>query len=477
MQNIFHTAREWLTRIIRRVKGLIWNSNFLVSLLAAILFGLVVVIVIVLSTPSPEWIYPTLGLSQKNDVLRFLGFGIGGTLLALSAVISYKRAKAFEDTAQNQEKGLRQERLKNAIKHLADRSASVRLGGAYELFHLAKDTRALDQTEDLSQTALDILCAHIRQTTREAEYIQKYRSEPSEEIQSLLNLLFVQNHEVFKDRNINLRRAFLRGAHLAGARLQKVNLNYAELQGANFAEADLQGANLELQDTRPMSAELQAARLMSAKLQGAHLIGVYLQGARLMGVHLQGANLMDARLQSADLESVHLQGANLAEAHLQCAILIDAHLQGANIRRAHLQCAALDSAHLQGADLAYAYLQCATLTRTQLQGIDSDIAREKPPGVTSFENKIRQGIGKEGDLSRIIFSGLLNRKYVNSIVESIPDGERGDECKERLRKQLMLHVDKPASHELPQNSGAITGSYTKEESEEWIAEYNEAMSI
>ena len=40
----------------------------------------------------------------------------------------------------------------------------------------------------------------------------------------------------------------------------------------------------------------------------------------------------------------------------------------------------------------------------------------------------------------------------------------------------MLNVDMPTSHVLPENSGAILGSYTKEEAKEWIAEYETAMS-
>ena len=46
-------------------------------------------------------------------------------------------------------------------RSMAIRSDSVRLGGAYELFHLAQDT------EELRQTVLDILYAHIRRTTGE----------------------------------------------------------------------------------------------------------------------------------------------------------------------------------------------------------------------------------------------------------------------------------------------------------------------
>lgn len=147
--------------------------------------------------------------------------------------MSYKRAKAMEDTAKSQadavlktEQGQQQERFRNAIEHLGHEKDSVRLGGAYELFHLAEDT------EELRQTVLDILCAHIRQTTGEYEYQKKYKvpedvedvSEPSEEVQSLLNLLFVQEHDVFKGLRADLRGSWMIGADLGMARLENAVL-------------------------------------------------------------------------------------------------------------------------------------------------------------------------------------------------------------------------------------------------------------
>ncbi len=98
--------------------------------------------------------------------------------------------------------------MKNAIEHLGHESVSVRLGGAYELFHLAEDAKKL------RQTVLDILCDHIRQTTGERKYRRTYKSKPSEEIQSLLTLLFVQEYEVFKGLRVDLQGSFLlyRGA-------------------------------------------------------------------------------------------------------------------------------------------------------------------------------------------------------------------------------------------------------------------------
>lgn len=185
-----------------------------------------------------KYISELLGVSNKeapkNEVLKIIGILMGGILVAWQAWASHKRAKTMEETASHTEQGLRQERLKNAIEHLGHEKDSVRLGGAYELFHLAEDN------EDLKKTALDILCAHIRQTTGEKEYREAHKLKPSEEVQSLLTLLFVQKHEVFKGLHINLRESYLNGAELHGARLQG-----AILAGAHLQEAFLDGAHLE----------------------------------------------------------------------------------------------------------------------------------------------------------------------------------------------------------------------------------------
>ena len=156
---------------------------------------------------------------------------MGGVLIALQALMSYKRAKAMEQTAEAQadaakaqadavaktEQGQRQDRLKNAIEHLGHESDSVRLGGAYELFHLAEDT------EDLRQTVLDILCAHIRRTTGESEYREAHKSKPSEEIQSLLTLLFVHYKEAFKGLHRDLQGSWHRRcANLATCKFEVV---------------------------------------------------------------------------------------------------------------------------------------------------------------------------------------------------------------------------------------------------------------
>ncbi len=458
-------------------------------LLGAVFLVLLALFLCVVFSENPKWVFTLLGISkgtangisQKYEALKFLGIGMGGILLVVQALASYKRAKAMEDTAKEQanavlktEKGQRQERLKNAIEHLGHNSDSVRLGGAYELFHLAKDT------EELRQTVLDILCAHIRRTTGESKYREAHKSKPSEEVQSLLTLLFVQKHAVFKGLRANLQGSWLNGANLWKARLQGAEFHYTQLQGAMLHAAQLQGAKLhvaQLQGAVLDGAQLQGAGLWKVQLQGAMLHAAQLQGAGLDEAQLQGAVLHEAQLQGVGLFEAQLQGAVLFEAQLQGAVLSGAQLQGAMLHAAQLQGAVLDGAQLQGAVLDGAQLQGAMLHEAQLQG--AVLLGAQLQGAESgtsfllehFEARIRKLIGKKSDLSSVVFAGELSRQGVDSFVEGL-----SDEKARKLREILESHIGQPPSHELPKNSSAVTGAYTKEEAERWITEYKQAMS-
>ena len=383
--------------------------------LLVVLFGLF--LAVMFCEGAESCISELLGLEEKHEVLKFLGIGMGGILLALQAFASHKRAKAMEDTAnaqveatkqqakanENTEQGRRQERLKNAIEHLGNSSDSVRLGGAYELFHLAEDT------PKLRQTVLDILCAHIRRTTGEEKYRQKHKNKPSEEIQSLLTLLFVQEYHVFEGLQINLEHSFLNGAHLDEAHLEKAALTQVQLQGAHLSWARLQGAELS-------RAQLQKARLGCAQLQGVNLRRAHLQGAYFLMAQLQGANLSEAQLQGARLPSTQLQE--------------------------------------------------AMLSKTKMEGVLWEMSLGLP-----FEEDVRRQVGKDADTSGVIFEGGLSQEDLDSSCKYLPE-EQAKAGQERL----YPHVGKPASYKLPKYSEVTTGSYTAEEAEQWIAEYNEAMS-
>ncbi len=373
-----------------------------------------------------------LSLQQKADTLKFLGIGAAGILVALNALMSYKHAREMEAVAKGQadaateqarasaeqarasrdaERGLRHQRLHYGVEHLGHESIAVRLGGAYELFHLAQDT------ESLRQPVLDILCSHIRRTTEQDNYRRRYRSSPSEEVQSLLNLLFTSPRGICRGLRIDLQGSWLNGATLCTA----------YLCGANLAEA---------------------------RLQGADLVGAQLQGADLSWAHLQVAGLSWARLQGADLVGVRLDASNLSRANLQGADLARSMLRGATLGHAQLQGAFIVGAHLQGTDLAEA----------QFQGVRSQV--DYPD---SFAERMTQSICEETDVSGAIFGGGLTIEEMESILDGMYH-----ETANALREKLTPHVGKPSSYELPEHCGAVIGTYTEEDAEKWIDEFREA---
>lgn len=412
--NAVYRLKRVLTPIIREP---------IITLLVFLLVVLLTVFVIAISSKQPQWIYDLLGIvsigEPKYEALKFLGISMGGILIALQALMSYRRAKALEDTARAQadavlrtEDGQRQDRLKNAIEHLGHGSESVRLGGAYELFHLAEDTK------ELRQTVIDILCAHIRQTTVEPQYRKTHEWKPSEQVQSLLTLLFMQEHGLFRGLRVNLQESWLNG----------VDLRDAYMERAVFTKAYLRGAILD-------SAHLQEANFREA--------------------HLQGAVVSSAHLQAVDFIEAHLQGADLFGANLLGAQLFGANLQGVNLHAASLQGARLGGARLQGANLSFAHLE----------GVNSHFANE------AFADRIRKLVGKKTELVGVILAGELSEEEIDSIVKDLPDEAATD-----LQKKLVPHIDKPESSELPPGCGhVITGSYAREEAEKWIAEYEKAM--
>ena len=416
------------------------------------------------------------GLSAKSDVLEYLAFAGGGCLIILQIMIANRRARAMENTAiaqakaterqaeanRNTEEGQRQERLKNAIEHLGHQSDSVRLGGAYELVHLAEDI------EHFRRTVLDILCAHIRRTTGDDAYLQKHRDKPSEEVQSLLTLLFVQKIEVFKDLEATLTGSWLIGAYLSKTQLKGADLSKAALKGAHFWKAELQGAKFviaQLQGADLSGAQLQGAKFGMARLQGVDLRGAQLQGAELQGAQLQGADLRGAQLQGGSLTGADLKGAHLWKAELQRADLSVAQLQGVFLTGAKLQGADLMGAQLQGAELSAAQLQGANLSAAQLQGVDA-----VKFSFTPFEERIRGRTNQNSCFSSAVFEGGLSEESVDNLVEGLDNEEAN-----RLREGLTPHIGLPESFELREDRGAATGIYTEEEAARWIVEYQNAM--
>ena len=426
-----------------------FGKYFLVLLIVLLMSAVFAVVLQSFGIVGVEGISNILALSKQSEILKLLGIGLGGLALLLQALIANKRAKALEETAraqaraadsqaianQNTEKGQRQERLKNAIDHLGNPSESVRLGGTYELVHLARDT------ESLRQSVLDILCSHIRRTTKYETYRQEHPKQPSEEIQSLLTLLFVEECDVFSSLRIDLNGSWLSGTDLREARLWGANFRGANLNNALLVNARLERVNFS-------EAHLKETRLEKASLREAQLFEAHMQGADLQDAQLQGANFMGAKLTSAYLRNAHLQGADLSNSTMYGATLSSAMMQGARLSWTDLQGTFLDSANLEGAG-------------------DHDWDSASP-----FSSRIRLSVGKQSDLSKVVDGGMT-RDRVEQLLEEVLSQDK----REALRQQLRSYVNRPHRLGLPESRGAVIGSYQEDDAENWIADHETTMLI
>lgn len=136
----------------------------------------------------------------------------------------------------------------------------------------------------------------------------------------------------------------LRGAHLAGTKLERVSLggadltdarlddahlfeaelSYALLDGAVLARADLRCANLERVSAR--GANFRRADLRAALVAGADLTGADLREIYGRGLEVYEADLTLVDLSEADLSEARISGCDLSEAEFDRTILAGAHL-------------------------------------------------------------------------------------------------------------------------------------------------------
>ena len=407
-------------------------QNILLVFLVCLLIALTAVFFLTMFVEGVEnHLYKLSGVAKgkKLLLLQSIGILIGGVFIASQALASYIRGIAMEKTAAAQaqstsqqaranvliEHGQRQERLKAAIDHLGHLSSSVRLGGAYELIHLARDT------EDLRGTVLDILCAHVRQTTTTDEYRKNHHSKPSEEIQILLTTLFVQNVGCFHGLRANLQGSILNRVNLADSYLVDSNMEGVQLRGANLHKANLQGVTL-------LKANLSGAVVAGADLSGAKLIASNLQRAIVVESLLRGATIIEAAMHLADFRQAQFQGSQMREVHMQGATVAGANFQGVH-----------------------------PIPSVVGTGGRSSLA---------FAHVVESSIENASDLSQVFLEGGLREEHMSALVAGLSMEES-----QKLRREMGRHLVKAGTSDVAEDVGVVSGTYTAEDASEWIAEY------
>ena len=380
-----------------------------------------------------------LGTGNKLETIKLLGTAIGAMAIIWNAYAFTHRGNAQSKTAETARQDGEQKIYLDMLGK--DISASERIAGMYSLANIA--ARHPQRTESIC----NILCAHVRETTRQPAYQKTYKDQPSNEIQSLLDVL--TKRDIFTDMFLDfsgadLRRTNLQNANLSGANIRMANLSGANLSAANLRKADLSSANLSGANLR--MASFSEANLSGADIRGANLPRANLSGANLPRANLSGANLSEVNLSEANLPRANLSGANLQSANLSRAYLEDANLSGANLVIANLHEAYLEDANISGANLQSANISSADLSRTSLQGANL----------------------LEADLQDVILQGAqLHGAYSADDTYSFH---------ERINSRRGKGTDLSGAKNVPENIDeiAVTGILTDEMADEIIRKYDEA---
>lgn len=151
----------------------------------------------------------------------------------------------------------------------------------------------------------------------------------------------------------------------------------------NFASLDLTKASLA--SATLAGVVMSRSKLVETDFCQANLVGASFQGAIMTQAKLNGANLSQAKMQRAILTKADLGGACLAqadlrEATLQFAYMSKSDLSGANLSGANLKGAYLSQANLRGANLCGADLKGAKVTDEQLAHAKTNWSTIRPDG-------------------------------------------------------------------------------------------------
>jgi len=195
-------------------------------------------------------------------------------------------------------------------------------------------------------------------------------------------------------RRSRIKRSFLKYANFEGAIMANCYLNNSDLSWVNFKRAIMTGAHLNrcsLLDSNLEGAILLHASLKNAVMRGAELDGADLQIADLReadmrGADLKGSNIRGADLRNTDLKYSNLEGVILSNSNMQDAEFARAHLKNVYLQGASLQRSNFRESNIENANLEDANLEDAILRGANLKG--ADISNANLHNADTFNTKI-----------------------------------------------------------------------------------------
>ena len=495
--------KDPIKHVFHKTKKFFLELSFVNGLVIFVFLVICLLLIVRIIGDESHWLDNWLGTdgesNSKYQTLKSLALGLAGLVGLLGWLASNQRAKAMEKQAEAQAKAVDEqskavkeetksveEQVKtnenktfnDATGYLGNKSASVRLGGIYTLYDLA-----LSNPEKRLKNIIEILSAHVRETTQEKKYQEKYEKKPSNEISSLLKLLSDLNtNYLIKNKEAESSPLDLSHAYLCGVHLRDLDFSYAIFTYSNFEGAILEGSHFE----------------------GANLSVSHFEGAYLPASHFEDANLYASHFEGANLEESHFEGANLRESHFEGAILERSHFEGANLRGSHFAVASLEGSHFEGAYLYASHFAGADLVASHFESADlreshfagADLAASHFEGAYDYQNedmdnfkkRIENRTGKKANIGNsMLFAGEITEEYMKDLEKIIENTRLHftlDKMKEEFNQRmnsaivgLKSHQGRSIIRKIPEHlKGSIfLGELTKEKADEIIQRYKEAM--
>jgi len=216
---------------------------------------------------------------RENEARKTLAQIIGGVFVLAGL---YSSVQTFDLSRQGQIT----DRFTKAIDQLGASSdgkpkLEVRLGGIFALERIARDS------ERDHQVIMEVLATYVRQNSspRQVPGAKEQHDPPplQADTQAIMNV-FGRRDPKYDSEFIDLTKAYLYRAHLAGSRVPWGLFGGADLRDAYCLEADFRNANFTAADLR--FAHLEDANLSHAQFRNAHLAEASLEGADLSDADL-----------------------------------------------------------------------------------------------------------------------------------------------------------------------------------------------
>lgn len=267
-------------------------------------------------------------LSNIKDFYTFWITLFGAVGLMINIYLTQKRVTNQEKQLQKQseqimlqDKSQRDSRFSKGIELLGNVNESARTGGAYSLCFLAKE-----YPTDFAKPVFEILCSHIRTLTSSWAYKTEHAINPSNEVQSIMGLLFREGTFTLYLSNayVDLSNCYFRGISLSEANLENVNFSYTHLENSHLYKANLRGTKLNfaylsesiLAEANMEYAEINQGLMANTIFMGAKMDSVQIKGCDVSASDFSSATLTNALMYNSNFKYVRFIGADLSGASL-----------------------------------------------------------------------------------------------------------------------------------------------------------------